>query len=282
GVNWALMLSTLALVVAFRSSSPLAAAYGVAVSGTMLITTILLHEVMRRRWKWNAALAFGVIAPFLVIDVAFFSSALLKIRAGGWIPLLTAIVVYVLVATWKQGAELLAEYRRTGGGRLDRLLEELERTPPVRVPGAGVFMSQEVDRAPVVLLHHLKHNKALHERLILLSVVTEDAPRVPKDERVSIEPLGNQVFRVMARYGFMETPDMDDILAACEAQGLPLPLMETSFYLGAMTLVITKRRGMPRWRKRLFAFMTRNSRSAPAFFNIPPNRVVELGAHVPL
>jgi KUP system potassium uptake protein len=281
-VNWALLAACLGLVLAFRSSSHLAAAYGVAVSGAMLITTILLHEVMRRRWNWNPALAFGVVAPFVVLDLVFFSAALLKVRAGGWIPLLAAVVVYVLVATWKQGAELLAEFRRTGGGRLDRLLEELERTPPVRVPGAGVFMSQEVDRAPVVLLHHLKHNKALHERLILLSVITEDVPRVVPEERVSIEPMGNHVYRVVARYGFMENPDMDDILAACEAGGLPLPLMETSFYLGAMTLVVTKRRGMPRWRKRLFAFMARNSRSAPAFFHIPPNRVVELGAHVPL
>jgi KUP system potassium uptake protein len=281
-INWALLAATLVLVLAFRSSSRLAAAYGVAVSGTMLITTILLHEVMRRRWNWNAALAFGVVAPFLTLDLVFFSSALLKVRAGGWIPLLAAVVVYVVVGTWKQGAELLAEYRRTGGGRLDRLLAELERTPPVRVPGAGVFMSQEVDRAPVVLLHHLKHNKALHERLILLSVVTEDVPKVQAQERVSIEAMGNDVYRVMARYGFMENPDMEDILAACEARGLPLPLMETSFYLGAVTLVVTKRPGMPRWRKRLFAFMARNSRSAPAFFHIPPNRVVELGAHVPL
>jgi KUP system potassium uptake protein len=282
GINWALMLATIILVLGFRSSSNLAAAYGVAVSATMAITTILFGLVAHRQWGWSPLQAVALTVVFLTIDLAFLGANLSKIALGGWLPIVVGVGVYILLDTWRKGTAMVGRIRPEGVLPIDLLLQDIGGRPPARVSGVAVFLNRTSEGVPTILLHHLKHNKMLHERVILLSIVVEEIPRVTNDRRVDVKTLGAGFSRISARYGFMEDPDVMDVFEYCNAAGWNLKMLETTFYVGHITLVVTRRRGMSRWRKALFAFMTRNARNATAFFRIPPNRVVELGAQIEL
>ncbi len=280
-VNWALMVGCLLLVVAFRSSGALAAAYGIAVTGTMAITSILYAVVARSRWGWSRLAVGALTALFLLIDTAFLAANIIKIESGGWVPLAMAVLIFTLMSTWKRGRAQLGEMLQRGSLPLNLFLEDVERRKPPRVPGTAVFMTSSADGAPVVLLHHLKHNKMLHQQVVLMSVQSEEVPEISADERVTLEELGHGFFRVRARYGFMESPDVEEILAGAAEAGLRAKPQETSFYLGRERLIPrSDNGGMMKWRKKLFVLMSRNARSATEFFNIPPNRVVELGTQL--
>jgi KUP system potassium uptake protein len=284
-VNWALAAATIGLVLGFKSSSALAAAYGIAVTGTMTITTVLFHRVARDRWGWRRSKVWPVTAAFLAVDVAFFAANAVKIEDGGWFPLAVGGLVFTLLSTWKKGRALLAAQLRAAGLPLDVFLADLERKGPTRVAGTAVFMTGNLGNVPPVLLHHLKHNKMLHERVLLVSVVGEEIPTIPEGERVAVRELGAGFFQVVARYGFMETPDVPAMLESLATRDLPGPRLrilplETTYYLGRETLLATGRTRMARWRKWLFIVMARNAQTASAFFGLPPNRVVEMGAQI--
>jgi KUP system potassium uptake protein len=284
-VSWALGAATIGLVLGFRSSSGLAAAYGIAVTGTMTITTLLFHHVARARWRWPGWRVWPLTSLFLAVDLAFFAANAVKIEDGGWFPLAVAGLVFTLLSTWKKGRALLAVQLRAAGLPLDVFLADLRRKGPTRVPGTAVFMTGNVGNVPAVLLHHLKHNKMLHERVLLVSIVGEEIPTVPEGERVAVRELGSGFFQVVARYGFMETPDVPAMLESIATRDVPGPrlqlrAMETTYYLGRETLLPTGRARMARWRKWLFIVMARNAQTASAFFGLPPNRVVEMGAQI--
>ncbi len=279
-VNTALAIGTLLLVVGFRSSAALGAAYGVAMTGTMAITTVLFYSIARERWGWSAWRAGSFLAFFLTIDVAFFLANLLKIPSGGWVPISIAIVVFTLMTTWKRGRAHLRSILVDRSLPVEELLASLERGKTVRVPGTAIFMTSEAEGTPVVLLHHLKHNKVLHEQVILLSIISREVPEVPPAERLVVEALTNGFFRVKAYYGFMQTPNVEEIRWRCAEAGIKARRMDSTYYLGREQLIPTGSTGMARWRKRIFAIMSKNSRSATQFFGIPPNRVVELGAQI--
>ncbi len=279
-VNKALMVGCLVLVVAFRNSSALSAAYGIAVTGTMAITTILFAVVARSRWNWSLLHVSLLTAFFLLIDVSFLIANVIKIEHGGWVPILMAIGVYTLMSTWKRGRVQLQEIQEAGQLPLATFLTSIEKSPPLRVRGTAIFMTSSPDGVPVVLLHHLKHNKMLHETVVLLSVQTRGIPEVAGDHMVALEKLGQGFYRLVANYGFMQSPDIPELLARAAADGVPVPKMDTSYYLGRERLVLTGKAKMSRWRKSLFALMSRNARSATEFFQIPPNRVIELGAQI--
>jgi KUP system potassium uptake protein len=279
-VNTMLMIGTLLIVVGFRSSSALGSAYGIAVTGTMSITTLLLAVVARSRWNWPLGRVVALSAFFLVFDLAFLGANALKIASGGWVPLAIALGVLTLMTTWKRGRELLGGIMRSASLPIELLLAEIERRPPPRVPGTAVFLTSDSQGAPVVLLHHLKHNKALHRQVVLLSITPADVPYADDVDRVRVQPLGQGFYRVLVQSGFMETPNVPEILALCEGEGLHAAPMETSYYLGREQLLATGSSGMARWRKRLFVVMSRNAQSAARFFGLPPNRVVELGAQI--
>jgi KUP system potassium uptake protein len=294
-INRMLMIGCLLLVVAFRSSISLGAAYGIAVTGTMAITSVLFYVVARGRWNWSLAHVIPITLLFLVIDLTLFSANLIKIENGGWVPIAIAIGVFTLMSTWKKGRNLLNHALHAGALPLDLFLGDVERRKPPRVPGTAVFMTSSNDGVPVVLLHHLKHNKVLHEQVILMSVVTQEIPEIRAAERVSVEKLEHGFYRVTARYGFMESPNVPEILQWARESGIKAKTNDTTFYLGRERIIIANgerkpgtRRApddivlprMARWRKKLFVIMSRNARSATEFFGIPPNRVVELGAQV--
>ena len=279
-VNKALAVGTLLLVLGFQSSAALGKAYGVAVTGTMAITTILFFVIATSRWRWPAWKAGLFTGFFLLVDITFFAANLLKVPHGGWVPILVAIVVFTLMTTWKRGRTLLADILRRGTLPLDLFLEDVARRKPHRVSGTAVFMTSAPEGAPVVLLHHLKHNKVLHERVVLLSILTVEVPEVPDDERMTLEALPEGFYRATARYGFMETPDVPEILEWCAEEGVPAKPIETTYYLGRERLLPIGTSRMAGWRKKLFVVMSRNARSATEFFGIPPNRVVELGAQI--
>jgi KUP system potassium uptake protein len=279
-VNKALMVGTLLIVLGFRSSSALGAAYGIAVTGTMSITTILFAMIARTRWgwpRWRVALLTGF---FLTFDLAFLGANVLKIRYGGWVPLVIAITVLVLMTTWKSGREMLSTIMRRRSLPLDLLLADIGRRPPPRVPGTAVFLTPDPEGAPLVLMHHLKHNKALHQQVVLLSVTAAEVPAIEETERVTVAVLPHGFYRVSATYGFMETPDVPRVIALCEPHGLTAAPMETSYFLGRERLLPTGQASMAQWRKKLFIVMSRNAQSAAQFFGLPPNRVVELGAQI--
>jgi KUP system potassium uptake protein len=295
-VNNLLMIACLGLVVAFRSSDNLAATYGVALSGTMTITSILFAVVARNRWRWDWWKVGAVTGLFLVVDLAFVGANLLKVPQGGWFPLVVAGLVFVLMSTWKKGRVRLSALVRENTLPIDLFLADIRRRTPHRVRGTAVFLTSYGSGAPPVLLHHIKHNQVLHEKVMLMSVVTEEIPSVDETDRVRCEELGEGFYQVTARYGFMETPDVPAvlrILARDSGNGRPVSVVpaHTTFYLGRETLIPTdgRRRDqaavpglvrMARWRKKLFIVMTRNAQSATAFFSLPPNRVVELGAQI--
>jgi KUP system potassium uptake protein len=302
-VNTTLMIACLGLVVTFRSSSNLAATYGVALSMTMTITSILFAVVARKRWGWSWWKIGALTAVFLAVDLAFVGANLLKVPDGGWFPLVVAGAVYVLMSTWKKGRVRLADIVRENTLPMDLFLQDIRRRKPHRVNGTAVFLTSDSSGAPPVLLHHLKHNQVLHEKVMLMSIYTEEIPQVDEDDRVRCRELGEGFYQVIARYGFMETPDVPSalrLLARSDGEGTPVSvkLPYTTYYLGRETLIAADgRRGartaspaavgpspaggkMARWRKKLFILMTRNAQSATAFFSIPPNRVVELGAQI--
>ncbi len=295
-VNNLLMLACLGLVVTFRSSNNLAATYGVALSGTMTITSILFGVVARSRWGWDWWKVGAVTALFLVVDLAFVGTNLLKVPQGGWFPLVVATLVFILMSTWKKGRVRLAAIVRENTLPMDLFLSDIRRRPPHRVRGTAVFLTSDATGAPPVLLHHLKHNQVLHEKVMLMSIVTEEIPSVDEVDRAQCRELGEGFYQVMAHYGFMETPDVPAVLrglARDSGNGRPVAVTptNTTFYLGRETLIATDGRRreraamtglirMARWRKRLFIVMTRNAQSATAFFSLPPNRVVELGAQI--
>ena len=280
-VNKALAIGTLLLVVGFGSSAALGGAYGVAVTGTMAITTVLFVAVARQRWDWKKRQVALFLAVFLTIDLAFFSSNLLKVPHGGWVPLLVAVIAYTMMTTWKRGRTLLMSILQKSSLPLDLFLNDVARRKPVRVPGTAVFMTSHSEGTPVVLLHHLKHNKVLHEQVMLMSILSEEVPEVPDEDRVKVEQLPENFFRVVARYGFMETPNVPEILEYCEESGIRhVKPSECSFFLGRERLIPVGTSRMARWRKKLFAIMSRNAQGATEFFQIPPNRVVELGAQI--
>ena len=279
-VNSALMIGCLTLVVTFRSAGALAAAYGIAVTGTMVITTVLFAIVARNRWGWSKRNVALLTAGFLIIDLAFFAANAVKIVAGGWVPLALAVVFFTLMTTWKAGRELLAGILRQGALPMELLLDDLKRRRIPRVPGTAVFMTSGTDGAPVVLLHHLKHNKVLHEEVILLSVQSAEVPDVDDADRVRVQSLGQGFFQVIATFGFMETPNVPAVLERARASGIRAASAETSYVLGRERLLPYGTSQMSRWRKKLFVFMSRNARSATEFFGLPTNRVVELGAQI--
>ncbi len=281
-VNWGLMLLTCVLVLGFQTSSNIAGAYGVALSTLMLMTTLMFYVMSREVWRWSIPRAALVVGLFLLMDVPFFAANMLKIRYGGWVPLVIAAAVYALMSTWKRGREILAKRMLEKTVPLKMLLADMAAEPPVRVPGTAVFMYGTADGTPPALVHNLAHNKVLHERIVFLNVVTLDIPHVPPAERVTVKRIGKGFHSVVARYGFMDDPHIEDVLAACRAKSLDIRIEGTTFFLGRETLVASERPGMAEWREKLFAFMSRNALRATAFFKIPPNQVFEVGAQVEL
>jgi len=281
-VNWGLMLLTCAFVIYFGSSTNIAGAYGVALSTLMLMTTLMFYVMSREVWRWSLFRAVVVVGLFLAMDIPFFIANALKIKNGGWVPLATAAALFLLMSTWKRGREILSKRLQEKSVPLNILMADLAADPPLRVPGVAVFMSGTRDGAPPALVHNLAHNKVLHERVVFLTVLTEEVPHVPSAERVIVKHLGKGFHNVTARYGFMDDPDIVDMIDRCREKKLIIPLEGTTFFLGREELVSTDRPGMARWRERLFAFMSRNALRATAFFQIPSTQVFEVGAQVEL
>jgi KUP system potassium uptake protein len=279
-VNMALAIACLGLVLEFRSSSNLAAAYGIAVTLTMGITTLLFYFAARRLWNWPWWLSASVCIPAFIIEMAFFGANALKIAHGGWFPLAVGVALFTLMATWKRGRQLLWERVRSSSIPADKFIESIERRQPSRVEGTAVYMAGNSDGTPLALLHNLKHNKVLHRRIVFLTIQVDEDPRVADDERVEIEKLPHGFWRVRARFGFFEDPDVPSVLATCAARGLEFKENETTFFLSRETIIPAKKAGMALWREHLFAVMARNAQSATAFFRLPANRVVELGMQV--
>ncbi len=281
-VNWVLMLSTIALVLGFKTSSHLAAAYGVAVTATMVITSVLYFMVLRHRWGWNLIGASALVGVFLIVDLAFFSANIVKIAHGAWFPLAVAAGVYILMTTWKMGRQRLAAAFRAKIQPIEVFMDRIQADPPLRVPGTAVFMTGNPGKTPPALLDNLKHNKVLHERVILLTVTTLEIPYVHAHQRLDVTSMGQDFYQVTIRFGFKETPDVPKALKRAKKQDLDFDISETSFFLGRERLFPKKRSGMPLWREQIFAFMSRNALGATTFYHIPPKHVLELGSHIEL
>jgi len=279
-INWTLLVAVLIVTVAFGSSDSLAAAYGIAVTGTMVITSLLFFVVARINWHWPLPLAAGLTAIFLVVDLTFFSANVLKVAHGGWLPLTIGLVVFIVMNTWKLGRELLFQRISEHALPLEDFIHNIEQYPPTRVQGSAVFLTGTTHGVPHALLHNLKHNKVLHERVVLMTINTEDVPYM--GSKVDVTQLSPSFWRVVAYYGFMENPDIDNIVVACKEHDLEFDLMDTSFFLSRETLISTDRPGMAPWREHLFLWMSKNALRATDFFQIPTNRVVELGAQIEL
>ncbi len=279
-VNWTLLVAVMLLVVGFRSSDNLGGAYGIAVTLAMLIDSVLIYFVMRRMWRWRTPVAMATALPLFAIDFAFLSSNSLKVPEGGWFPLLIGAVVFTLLTTWTRGRAVLLERLALDLMPLDIFIESVAASPPIRVPGTAVFLTSTVNRVPHALLHNLKHNKVLHERVVFLTIVTRDIPRVPAKERVAIQGLGCNFWQIRADFGFAEEPHVPALLEACGRQAFEFDMMDTSFFVSRETLVTSAAPGMALWRERLFVSMSRNAVKATDFFRIPTNRVVELGTQV--
>ncbi|MGZ5097512.1 MAG: potassium transporter Kup [Usitatibacter sp.] len=281
-VNWVLFVAVVILVLGFQTSDNLANAYGIAVAATMVIECILAMIVARRLWKWSPAVVGLVIGSMLVIDLVFLASNATKILSGGWFPLVIGAAIFTLLITWKRGRTLMFRRLSEQGIPLKPFLEGLDAHPPTRVPGTAIFMTSTPNAVPHALLHNLKHNKVLHEKTVFLTIVTHDVPSVPLEDRVQFERLLNGFYRLEAWYGFKEQPDIDEILNSCRVRyGLAFDVMDTSFFLSRETVIPTSDiPGMALWRDHVFAWMSRNAVRATDFFNIPANRVVELGTHI--
>ncbi len=281
-VNWGLMVMVMALVLGFGSSSNLAAAYGIAVTGDMVITTLLAALVFHSLWGWSWTRTIALAAVFLTVDLAFFGANVLKIPAGGWFPILIGVVIFTLMTTWKSGRALLYKRLADEAMALEPFIEALGGHPPTRVQGTAVFMTPNPAGVPHAMLHNLKHNKVLHEQVVLAKVKIEDIPHVPEHERITVEHLDHGFHRVEISYGFKDEPDLPRELDACKQFGLELDMMDTSFFIGKETLIPKLHSEMAYWREKLFITMFRNADSVTNYFKLPPNRVVELGAQVTL
>jgi KUP system potassium uptake protein len=281
-VNWMLFAAVITLVLGFKSSTNLASAYGIAVTGTMMIDTVLAFIVVRALWGWSRWRAGLFVAAFLIVDFAFFSANTVKILDGGWFPLILGLFVFTFISTWRRGRMLLRKRLHADGMPLDTLVASLEHNPPQRVRGTAIFMTTDLDAAPRALLHNLYHNKVLHERVVLMTVAVEDIPHVPITERVRVECLKRGFYRVLVSYGFKDDPDIPHAMDLCGVYGLGFNMMETTFFLGRETVVPKAMPALALWRQKLFVWMFRNSSSATEFFRLPTNRVVEMGTQVEL
>jgi len=278
-INWALLVMVIVLVVSFRSSTNLAAAYGIAVTGAMLIDTFLIAVVLFNLWKWNKLLASALLAIFFIVDLAYFSANMTKVPAGGWFPLLVGLVAFTLLTTWAKGRKLMIE-RMNEASMPAAVFIKSAASSATRVPGTAVFMTTSPDGIPHALLHNLKHNKVLHERIILLTVRIQDVPVVDSEQQLMLDDLGSGFYRFILRYGFMQEVDVPAALSRLKGCGPQFKMMDTSFFLARQTLLASSRPGMAIWREKLFAWMLRNAESAMEFFKLPTNRVVELGSQV--
>ena len=282
-MNWLLMIGCVVLVLQFRTSSNLAAAYGIAVTGTMAITSFLFYRVAVARWRWPRGRAGALLALFLTFDVAFLAACSTKILDGGWFPLSVGVAVFAIMTTWWRGRVELGKIMDSGAIPTELFIADLELNPLPRVDGTAVFMASGHANVPNVVLHHVKHNRVLHQEVVLFSVITEPVPWVATARTLDVTPLGHGMHRVTARVGFMQSPDVPALVARCAAAGhVTAAPMTTTYYLGRQTLLVTGKAPMARWRKLLFSYLSRNSRAPTAFFNLPPNRVVELGLQIEL
>ncbi len=281
-VNWTLMVAAVALVIGFQTSSNLAAAYGIAVTLTMMATTVLFYFVTHRLWNWPLWQSIAVSGTALVIEGSFFGANAIKILHGGWFPLLIGAILFTVMTTWKTGRRLLWNRIRDAALPVDQFLGSLDRREPMRVKGTAVYLAGSSDGTPIALLHNLKHNKVLHERVIFLTILVAEDPRVRRDDRVQIEELRHGFWRVRARFGFMEEPNVMEVLRLCDGMGLQIKEQEATFFLSRETIIPVKKSGMMLWRERLFALLSRNAQSATTFFRLPAGRVVELGMQVEL
>ncbi|WP_404294605.1 potassium transporter Kup (plasmid) [Microvirga sp. RSM25] len=279
-VNWLLLAAVLFLVVIFRSSSALAHAYGIAVTGTMVVTAVMAFFVAWRFWNWPFWLAATVITPFLLVDTIFLAANALKIPQGGWMPLLVGAVLVTLMMTWRQGTRIIIDKTRKVDVPLSELVTMLEKSPPHRVKGTAVFLTSDPETAPAALLHNLKHNKILHEQNAVLTVQTEDAPRISDEERVKIEPIGDSFWRIRLSYGYMETPNIPRGLVLLRKQGFKFDIMATSFFLSRRSIRPSAHSGMPLWQDKIFISLAKSAADATDFFQIPTGRVVEVGTQV--
>ena len=281
-INWTLLGAVMLLVVGFQSSSNLAAAYGIAVTMALTIDSLLIYVVLTRLWRWNRYAALAVVIPLLAIDLAFLSSNALKIPQGGWFPIAIGIIVFTLLTTWKRGRAILFERLSQETMPIDLFIASIEASPPVRVPGTAVFLTSTEGRVPHALLHNLKHNKVLHERVVLLTLKTRDIPTVPAPKRLRIVDLGCNFLQIEGTYGFMEDQDIPALLDEGARRGVTFDMMDTSFFASRETLIPSVGPGMAIWREKLFVSMSKNATKATEYFKIPTNRVVELGTQIEL
>jgi KUP system potassium uptake protein len=279
-VNWFLAISCILIVISFKSSAALAAAYGIAVALTMVITGVLLPVVARQRWGWPLAGVLALAAVFVSIDLAYIGGNLFKILEGGWLPLAIAALIYTLMTTWKTGRRLVAERLTARAFPLEEFVAAVSATPPTRVRGTSVFMTAQPTGTPSALAHNLRYNKILHEHVVVLTVTTAPVPHMPADERVSVQAMGNGIYNAKVQYGFMEDPDVPEALMRVRELGVPIDPDDVTYFLGRETIVVSTRGGMAIWREKLFVLMARNAVRATAFFKLPPERVVELGVQV--
>ena len=277
-VNWTLMVLTLGLTLGFRSSDSLAAAFGIAVSLTMLLTSMLMFLTMREIWGWSLPVSVAVAGLFVIVDLAFVSANMMKVFEGAWFPLVVAAMLFFLMFTWRQGRAALLRKLERDTLPLSSFIAQVHNK--TRVPGTAIYLTSRLDVVPVPLLHNLKHNKVLHERIVLLHVVTANIPRVPSERRIEVAHLGDNFHSIVVRYGFVEQPDIPQALEDCNIHELHFNMMETSFFVGRVTIVAEKQSRIGAIRRRVFEAMHRNALSATEFFRIPPNRVIELGGQV--
>jgi KUP system potassium uptake protein len=281
-VTGMLLVGTVSLVIGFKNSDSLAGAYGLAVSMTMLLTSIMMTIFILRKWHWHPLLAAAVMIPIFIFDATFFTSNVLKLKAGGWVGLSVAILMFVIMITWHRGRFIMGAKLSADSLPLPLFIADVIQTKPLRVPGTAAFLTGSLNIAPRTLLHNFKHNRILHQNIILLTIVNQDVPRISDPERVSVERLEAGFVRITARYGFMETPDLTQLLTSLSIEGLDLTPSKVTFFLGRETILLIPKQNMFLWRKILFAFLSKNARDATRYFNIPPNRVIEIGTQVEL
>eukprot|EP00831_Metopus_contortus_P008718 TRINITY_DN13347_c0_g1_i1.p2 TRINITY_DN13347_c0_g1~~TRINITY_DN13347_c0_g1_i1.p2 ORF type:complete len:638 (+),score=118.86 TRINITY_DN13347_c0_g1_i1:451-2364(+) len=279
-VNWLLMVCTVALVLGFQSSSKLAAAYGVAVTASMLVTTVLFYMVMSKRWHWPFPLAALLTGLFFFVDFSFFAANMTKIFHGAWFPLIIAVAVLTVMLTWERGREILVQKAQGLTQPLEKFLAAVNADPPLRVPGQAFFLTRSHTLVPVAMIQNLRHNKVLHSEVYFLNIRTEESPRVPNFEKIELEKLGSGIYRIIAHFGYMEEPNIPVIFTLCRDKGVDVDMSKTSFFLGREKLTLESPSGMGRWRSSLFLFLSRNSMDPVAFFNVPSGQVIEVGAQL--
>jgi KUP system potassium uptake protein len=281
-VNWALMLACIAVVAGFRTSSNLAAAYGIAVTSTMVITTIIFGVVTRERWRWGIPFVIALVGFFLVIDSAFLGANLIKIPQGGWFPLMIALLIFTLMTTWKRGSLLVVTREQDLETTLEAFLKQISTNPPVRAPGLAIFLSSDPASAPASLLANLKYNGVIHERVLLVTVNIEEIPHVAASKRVTMEPLGHGLYQVTIHYGFMQEPDVPQALRYLALPGLAFDPKQVPYFVNRTKVIATDKPGMALWREHLYTVMRQNAAGATDFFCLPPTRVFEIGTSIEL